>query len=166
MLAALAIIIVPMLLDGSAQDRDRVVARIPEPPGVELRKLTLGDIDRKMKQIETESTAKLSAPVVPEKKDDTTLDGNELPVSWSLQLGSFKHHENALKLRDDLRASDFRSYIIAAQTDKGDVYRVFVGPVLEKSRLTQIGQQIESRFDLKGQVVRYRIEDDAGQLGG
>ncbi|MEX1236851.1 MAG: SPOR domain-containing protein, partial [Pseudomonadales bacterium] len=84
-----------------------------------------------------------------------------------LQLASFKNPENALNLRESLRQSEFRSYIIQARTDEeGEVYRVFVGPMLQKSRLSVIGKELESKFDLKGRIVRYRIEDDAGQLGG
>ena len=208
-LTALAIIILPMLLDGSARDRAKVVARIPQPPGIQLKKLTVADIDQRMKQMEAGSAAKVphlvpsppeavqqpvkaapadnssgnktpqsaapgagapavSADVVPagHQADQLSLDKNNLPVSWSLQLASFKNQENALKLRSNLRASHYRSYIIAARTDQGEMYRVYVGPMLEKARLAEIGKQIEHRFDLKGQIVRYRIEDDAGQLGG
>ena len=199
-LTALAVIILPMLLDGSAGDRAKVVARIPEPPAVELKKLTISDIDQKMKQMAQESASRLpqaaeqqvtttgkTVPQTGSSASDKTasapseavattpattpanefaLDKDNLPVSWSLQLGSFQDHQNALKLRADLRQADYRSYIIAAQTDQGSVYRVFVGPILDKSRLEKIGQEIRSKFNLKGQIVRYKIADDAGQLGG
>lgn len=185
-LTALAIIVIPMLLDGSAQDRAKVIARIPEPPAIPLRKLTVTDIDRKMKQMQASSAATLphlaetrTAPAAPDNATTPAdspaaggnaaglnLDQNNLPVSWSLQLASFKNRDNATKLRASLRAAEYRAYIIAASTDDGDVYRVFVGPMLEKAKLAELGKKIESRFNLKGQIVRYRIEDDAGQLGG
>lgn len=233
-LTALAIIIVPMLLDGTAQDRARIVARIPEPPGIRLTKITVADIDHRMTQMEAASAAKVphlaesvpqsqksaasvnaasgqgaaptasanshptkttpdaAAPangepaktdtgatkpgtptVVPQQvatsaKDDAglALDKNGLPVGWCLQLASFRDHQNALNLRKKLRDAHYRAYVIAARTDQGTVYRVLVGPMLQKAKLAQFGKQIESSFNLKGEIVRYRIEADAGQLGG
>ncbi len=171
-LTMLAIIILPMLLDGSQEDRARVIARIPEPPVIELRSLTIGEIERNITALEQESAAKLpdlvvdTTDYVKEPPDQLVLDQNELPVSWSLQLGSFKSKENAVRLRESLRQADFLTYIIQAQTDEGETYRVYVGPMLQRNKLLEIGAEIENRFDLKGQIVRYRIEDDKGQLGG
>lgn len=206
-LTALAIIILPMLLDGSAQDRARVVARIPEPPAIQLKKLTVADIGRNMRLLESQSAANVphiiasgqqspgatnqkspvpatgsvetdkASPVAtasPDARatsgagdeDNLKLDKNDLPVGWCLQVGSFKSRDNAIKLRENLRASHFRAYVIQANTSEGDVYRVFVGPMLEKAKLAQMGKKIESSFNLKGEIVRYRIEDDAGQIGG
>ncbi|XOV88379.1 MAG: SPOR domain-containing protein [Pseudomonadota bacterium] len=171
-LTMLAIIILPMLLDGSEEDRARVIARIPEPPVIELRSLTIREIERNISELEQESAAKLPEAVADttdyasEPPDQLVLDQNQLPVSWSLQLGSFKSKENALRLRESLREASFLTYIIQAQTDDGEVYRVYVGPMLQRTRLVEIGAEIEDRFDLKGQIVRYRIEDDKGQLGG
>lgn len=187
-LTALAIIILPMLLDGSAEDRARVVADIPAPPRIELKTLSVAEISRKAARMEAESAARLpqmatgktqaeglteaggqaeSDAAQEEAPAALALDENNLPVSWSLQLASFKDPENALNLRASLRQSEFRSYIIQAETaEEGEVYRVFVGPMLQKSRLSAISKELESKFDLKGRIVRYRIEDDAGQLGG
>ncbi len=170
-LTALAIIILPMLLDGSQEDRARVVASIPEPPAIELESVSLEDIDQKMLELEQESAARLPDMV----EDDTdygegdpeelTLDKNNLPVSWSLQVGAFQNEDNALRLQESLRESEFRTYIIRAPSDEGEVYKVFVGPMLQKSKLAAIGEEIESKFDLKGRIVRYDIEADKGQLG-
>lgn len=209
---ALAIIILPMLLDGSEQGRSKVIAHIPDPPAIQLKKLTVGDIESKMKQMKAESAARVphlaesppeastvpaagvsaspaataanaplavaaasAAPAVAAASASPapvqtikggSLDKNDLPVGWSLQIASFKDQQNALKLRHDLRAASYRPYIIAAQTQQGQVYRVFIGPMVERSRLEALGKRIEASFKLKGQIVRYRIEDDAGQLGG
>ena len=94
------------------------------------------------------------------------LDANNLPVSWSLQLGSFRKKNNAIKLRRSLREASYRTYILAAETTEGQVFRVFVGPILSINKLKGFSADIESSFEMKGQIVRYRIEDDANQLGG
>ena len=170
-LTMLAIIILPMLLDGSAEDRARVAASIPERPKIEMKKLSVQDIRRQMERSEQTSAAALPTEVVDEDSYDEVeidfgLDKNKLPISWSLQLGSFQKKDNALKLRAQLRASQYHSYILHGKTSKGEIWRVFVGPMLKKSALQTIASKIETSFSLKGQVVRYRVEDDADQLGG
>ncbi|MBD3649333.1 MAG: SPOR domain-containing protein [Pseudomonadales bacterium] len=108
-----------------------------------------------------------ASPTEDTVEDAFALDEDQLPVSWTLQVGSFKDQDKAVRLRASLRDSEYRSYITQANdTPEGDTYRVFVGPMLEKQKLREISEQIESKFDLKGLIVRYRIEDDTGQLGG
>jgi DedD protein len=170
-LTTLAIIILPMLLNGSAEDRAKVIANIPLPPKIEMKKISVEDIRRQMERSEQASAAALPTEVVDEDsydeiKVDFGLDKNNLPVSWSLQLGSFQLKDNALKLRTQLRAAEYHSYILHGKTSDGETWRVFVGPMLKKSALQTIASKIETSFSLKGQVVRYRVEDDADQLGG
>lgn len=169
-LVTLAIIILPMLLDGTAENRERMIAKIPEAPRINLKRISVKDIKQKMEQMERASAAQLPIEEVDEHeyKDETgfTLDRNNLPVSWSLQVGSFQSKENATNLREKLRGADYHSYILHANTSKGETWRVLVGPMLKKSLLSEMVTRIEEKFEVKGQVVRYRIEDDAGQLGG
>lgn len=169
-LTTLAIIILPMLLDGSAEDRVRVMASIPDAPHIEVKKMSVKDLRLQMERMERASAAQLPREVVDENmyeaETDFTFDKNNLPVSWSLQLGSFKEKENAIKLRARLRAAEYRSYVLHAKTSRGETYRVFVGPIVKKSALQELQGKIERSLNLEGQVVRYRIEDDAGQLGG
>ncbi len=159
-----------MLMDGSAEDRARVMVSIPEAPNIDVKKVSVQDLRLQMERMERASATQLPREVVDENSyaadADFTLDKNSLPVSWSLQLGSFRDRENAIKLRARLRDAEHRSYILYAKTSEGETYRVFVGPMVKKSALQELQGKIEASLKLKGQVVRYRIEDDAGQLGG
>ncbi len=169
-LMTLAIIILPMLLDGSADRRGRLIADIPEVPGIDLKRISIKDLKAQMERMERASATRLPIEEVDEDayegETGFMLDKNSLPVSWSLQLGSFQSQQNATNLRAKLRDANYHSYILHANTSKGETWRVFVGPMLKKSALIKMGTTIEDGFQLKGQVVRYRIEDDAGQLGG
>ena len=188
-LTALAIIILPMLLDGTSDDRARVMATIPEPPTIELKKLSMEDVLGKMREMEQESAAQLpellpdhtpydetAASVGSENASsdealaatDLTLDKNLLPVSWSLQLGSFQNPKNAQRLRQQLREAEYRAYIIQvmATEDNTETFRVYVGPMLQKRQLELVAEEIRVKFNITGPIVRYRLEDDGGQLGG
>ena len=169
-LTSLAIIILPLLLDGSEEERQRIMSEIPSPPVVELSEITVQDVRQQMEQMERASESRLPKEVVDEtdysEAPDFILDKNNLPVNWSLQLGSFENEENATRLRARLREENYRSYILHAKTGDGDLYRVFVGPSASKEELASKNAEIESKLKLKGRIVRYRIEEDKEQLGG
>lgn len=169
-LTSLAIILLPLLLDGTEEDRARVATDIPAPPKIDLDDITVQDVKRKIEQMEKASESRLPKEVEDEtnyeSSPDYILDKNQLPVNWSLQLGSFQNEENATRLRAQLREQNYRSYILHANTNDGEIYRVFVGPSSSKETLAEMNQEIEGKLKLKGRIVRYKIEEDRELLGG
>ena len=172
--AAVAIIVLPVLLDGSSEERERVIASIPEAPRIPVSELTIPDLRERMDASERASSARLPRevvePVVAEPADvsatDFTLDRNNLPVAWTLQVASFREEDNAVRLRQKLRDSEYHTYVLHADTSDGETFRVFVGPMVDRAALEGIARTIESDLGLKGALKRYRVEEDVGQLGG
>ena len=168
--AAIAIIVLPMLLDGSSSDRERVVTSIPAAPDIPITEISVADIRDRMNASERASTARLPREIVDDSPsldaEPFTLDQNKLPVSWTLQVASFKEQDNAVRLRQQLRDNGNHSYILHADTSGGETYRVFVGPMIDRDALLEIATKIEVDFKLKGQLRRYSVADDLGQLGG
>lgn len=168
-LTALAVIILPLLLDGTEEERRKIVQRVPVVPTLEVINVDPKAMIAEMDRIEADSKARLPAEVESTEEIQTgqpSLDANGIPNGWSLQVGSFAERENAFQLRDRLRQKGFRTYAVTVETEEGERVRVLVGPSLQRSRLEQIKEQIEADFDLVGKIVRYDIEDDARQLGG
>ena len=169
-LTLLAIILLPLLLGGTEEDRASIATIIPAPPKIDLEDITVQDVIWKIEQMEKVSEARLPKEVADETNYDAApdyiLDKNQLPVNWSLQIASFQKENNATRLRAQLRGQDYRSYILHANTNDGEIYRVFVGPSSSKETLVEMNQEIEAKLKLKGRIVRYRIEDDREQLGG
>jgi len=168
-LTALAVIILPLLLDGTEEERQRIVQRVPAIPTLEVINLDPKSMIAEMDRIEADSKARLPQEVEPSTDDQasqSSLDANGLPNGWSLQVGSFAERKNAVQLRDRLREKGFRTYAITVATETGERVRVLVGPSLQRSRIEQIKEQIEADFKLACKIVRYDIEDDSGQLGG
>lgn len=183
-LMALAILIVPVFLDGDEQERARVTGKIPPRPALDLEPFTAQDLLLEMDAMEAESAARLPPiaarlPPIKEQEKDTDptgidrqdsdqlgLDANGLPLGWTLQVGSFKNEENAIRLRDRLRDGGYRVYRTAVATDSGITSRVLVGPMLLRNKLALISSEIEAEFGLQGQIVRYRVADDEDMIGG
>jgi DedD protein len=168
-LTALAVIILPLLLDGTEEERQRIVQRVPSVPTLEVINVDPKAMIAEMDRIEADSKARLPREVEPSddvQTSQSSLDVNGLPNGWSLQVGSFAERKNAFQLRDQLRKKGFRTYAVTVATEAGERVRVLVGPSLQRSRIEKIKVQIEADFELVCKIVRYDIEDDSGQLGG
>ena len=179
MLTMIAIILLPILLDGSPEERKRLATDIPTSPQFEVETLSMDEIRARMVAAKQHSSDLLPSEF-PDTPDDAEpisasaednkpayrLDANILPVSWTLQLGSFRSEANAVKLRQSLRDDKQMSYILKTLDDKGSLYRVYVGPMLNKQTLSEMAIKIEAKFKLKSQILRYRISEDINLLGG
>jgi DedD protein len=60
-----------------------------------------------------------------------------------------------LKLRDKIRSGGFASYVEAVRTDKGVIYRVRVGPELNRSAAENLQQRLAKDMKVRGFVVSH-----------
>lgn len=90
-----------------------------------------------------------SAPQAP------ALDGNGVPIAWSIQIASVSSSAKAESLRDQLLAMQEKAYIRKLERGDKDLYRVYVGPKFERAQLERIQAGIDSRFGVKSLIVRY-----------
>ncbi len=75
--------------------------------------------------------------------------------AWAVQLGSFSNSNNALALRDRLRARGYPAFIEGGRVDDREVMRVYVGPELLRAKAAESRKKLEQETQLKGMVVRY-----------
>ncbi|HUL10817.1 MAG TPA: SPOR domain-containing protein [Methylococcaceae bacterium] len=74
-------------------------------------------------------------------------------AAWVVQTGSFTAEGNARTLAEKLRQAKFAAFVEAVPGKTGSVYRVQVGPELERGRAEQMQQQIEAQLGIRGIVV-------------
>lgn len=91
---------------------------------------------------ELETATAVAAPV-----------SSRVPAGYAVQLGALKLESEATTLRDRLRAAGFSAYVERAQTDSGVLWRVRVGPELQRERADAARAQIKQRLQLDGIVV-------------
>jgi len=169
---SLAIIILPILLDGNQEERIQLTRRVPPPPAIEVAPFNPADLKADMDRIEQESARTIpqrsANPVDSESLDAQALalDSDGLPVAWSLQVAAFQSEENAVRLREELRDRGYQSYRVDGDSEEGPVSRVLVGPALQRASLERIQHQIEEEFGLKGKIIRYDSADDRNMVGG
>ncbi len=168
-LTALAIIVVPFLLDGTEQERRKIVQGIPESPTLEVLNVNAENMIDRMKTLEAESVAALprdAAEPVESPPDESIQDGSGLPIAWSLQVASFSDQDKATQLRTELRQKGFKVYALKAATESGERFRVFIGPHMQRDRVEKIKLQVDTDYNLQAQIIQYDIKDDVDLLGG
>jgi DedD protein len=180
----LTVIFLPELLRPAAERRSREVQmEIPEPPvhtfkpleplpaaepPVESsRPISTAFSDSQSSPTdsrEEESVAALATeeprtpPTTPLPAEQSDTQSSTPPPelqSWVVQVGSFANEPNALSLRDRLRESGFTTFMEPAQVNGRTLYRVRVGPELERAEAERIKAKLDTEFKLNGQLTRY-----------
>jgi len=93
--------------------------------------------------------ARDQAPVQP------ALDSKGLPIAWILQVASVSSAAKADELRDRLLAMQEKAYVKKLERGQKDLYRVYIGPNVERAQLERIQGGIDKRFGVRSIIVRY-----------
>lgn len=182
MVVILAVIFLPELLRPATQRRARVVEmEIPEPPIHTFEPLAPVPLVEQPspraaarvppEPVMAEPVKAQSVPVIAEPAEETPAatappqpkvsasgDGNSPPAelrSWVVQVGSFSQKPNAVTLRDRLREAGFTTFMEPAEIQGRTLYRVRVGPELERSEAERLKNRLGVELQLNGQLTRY-----------
>ncbi|MCO5094951.1 MAG: SPOR domain-containing protein [Xanthomonadaceae bacterium] len=91
-----------------------------------------------------------------------SLDGEENPPAaarpgvaegFAVQIGAFRGEADANALRDRARAAGFSSYVERVGTASGTLWRVRLGPELQRERAEKLKVDAQTRLGLDGNVV-------------
>lgn len=100
----------------------------------------IGDIKPRIMDLQPGKTAQVTEPSDP-------------LVRWIVQVGSFSSTSNADKLVARLRQESLSAYKEKVQSSGSVIYRVRVGPFLEREEAIRIDNQIKERLGLDGVVM-------------
>lgn len=182
---SLAVIFLPMILDGSGVNKESLEVIIPPQPVVsanpefEAKVIKLNQqtdaIPRLEPQFADENSTEnrvirepvANAAVSPEStaKADTSpqqTEKNPEPVartggdSWVLQVGSFEDRGKALAQRDKLRKSNIAAVFIEQySSDSKSSYRVRLGPFISRDQTRVAQNKIKAKHDIDGIIMKY-----------
>ncbi len=144
-LVALAVIIVPMLLDGAGRyARNPATFEIPPQPELSQRPLQkLEDIV----PVPTPAQALAGQEAGGETPQPAT------PHAWAVQVGAFSSEANAIVLRDKLRSKGHPAFV-EATGDKSQ-FRVRIGPEVSRELADKLRDDLAAEYGQPGIVVRY-----------
>lgn len=76
--------------------------------------------------------------------------------SWTVQAGTFADQSNARALTEKLQKRNLPARIQVSEGASGKVYRVTIGPNLDRGRAEKIQKQLSSQDDVKGVILQTR----------
>lgn len=181
---ALAVIFLPMILDGSGMRKEKQEVVIPpqplvnanpefEPKIVELQSKVdaLPELDSRFvdensdAQAEQKRSEAAEAPAQTAKAssgsaEQTPAEPEPAPRtggdSWVLQVGSFQDRDKALAQRDKLRKSNIAAVFIERFEYQGkESYRVRLGPFLNREQTRVAQNKIKAKHDIDGIIMKY-----------
>ena len=90
--------------------------------------------------------------------DEVATMADQGQLGWVVQLGSFSSRENAIELRNKVSAAGFNGFVDVIRNSKGvQLYRLRVGPLMERSDAENMQQQIKTRLKLDGLIKSHEL---------
>ena len=172
-LVAVAVLVVPVFLDGPPADGEMISERVPLPgQGEQSNQTVVLERDRTdpvpAQTVETpereEPMATQPAPSTaiaeptpeasqsetspPQPEPERTTPSPVQPAGsatgmWAVQLGSFSSQENAEKLAADLRKQGFAAFLSQLSTASGQLHRVRVGPQKDREAADAMAARLQ-----------------------
>jgi cell division septation protein DedD len=103
----------------------------------------------------TKPAATSAAAPVPASTKPATPSPAATGRGYVVQLVAFRSQDEALTLRDKLRAAGFTAFSERVQVDSGALYRVRVGPEADRDAADRLRAEVSAKLGLSGIVVAY-----------
>ena len=172
-LVVVAVLIVPVFLDGPSNDAE-IVSAVVSLPGQNQQERTTQTVVLNLDRTEpvptsTPSSAAVETQPVPARTKppaaakeavSAPLSADQkLPVAtqsstgmWAVQLGSFSNQGNAERLAADLRKQGYAAFLSQLQTGSGALHRVRIGPQEDRDSAESVAAKL-AKSGHAGQVV-------------
>ncbi|MFD2632468.1 SPOR domain-containing protein [Idiomarina piscisalsi] len=166
-LVALAVIIIPEVLDGKKEQPVDPIETIPLKPKSEeaLQKpnalsdeLVAEPVEEEPQLEDTEVTAESAEPIAEDKRlkapprepVEAEIDGK----AWVIQLGAFSKEDSVRKLVEQLRDRGYAAY--SEKSASGKITRLLVGPDTSEAELQKQLAPLKELTGLDGKIMTYK----------
>lgn len=165
-LMALVGVLFPVIFDGGDTFQAELESRIPPEPQFSLlpepnpiRPVIIADADTDVgaEEGQSEISENDSQIISQSEEDEADLDLSPMLSGWSIRLGSFAEKQNAINLVERLHESEYKAYTREFNNSAGELVSVFVGPWIDKSIAEDYLSELEDKFRLAGDIVRYEV---------
>lgn len=85
------------------------------------------------------------------------FDDQGLPVSWELQVATFSTAERAQEIALELRNKGHKAYVSAVTIDGTKLFRVRIGPKMQKERLRDLQPDIDAYYGVESSIIRFGV---------
>lgn len=117
--------------------------------------ISLVPVPKKASETPTPATkaevTKVVTPAPTPVKTTTAPASSASTERWTVQIASFSQQSNATRLVDKLKKANYPAYSITTSS----LFKVFVGPELDRDASDKVRDDIQKKFSLKGIVVKF-----------
>ena len=165
-LMALVGVLFPVIFDGRDTFQAELESRIPPEPQLSLlpepiptRPAIIADTNTEVGENGSQSGGSVSdgQAISQSEEDEVDFDSSPMLSGWSIRLGSFAETQNATNLVEQLHKSEYKAYTREFNSSAGEFVSVFVGPWIDKNIAEDYLSELEDKFRLAGDIVRYEV---------
>jgi len=160
-LVVMAVLMVPVFLDGSA-DEVETISRAVTLPGQNAQQAATQTIVLNRDRSEplpaqaaapvADDTLRQKSPATEKPPAQTVATTQSSTGMWAVQMGSFSSQENAERLAATLRKEGYAAFLSQLEKASGPLHRVRVGPQKDRESAASVAAQLEVSGHA-GQVV-------------
>ncbi len=159
-LTALAVIFLPTLFHREQQENVDQTSQIPvkprfepvviEPPPTPVIEPIVTQEERFQPAVKPEPQPQVqTAPEVP------TLDSENIPKAWVLQVASFKEESRAVAHAKELMDKGYRAFVRSTKVGDGTVNRVFIGPNIDKNSAQTLKLEVDKKLGINSLLIQF-----------
>ena len=181
-LVAIAVIFWPIVFvaQDDADDFELPVFQMPSKPDVTLserREPLINKVDQTLLPVIPQREPPMAQPVdiasaatdvdLVEADDEplqqasarerAIFDEQGLPISWELQVATFSTAQRAEEIARELRNKGHKAYASPVTIDGKKLFRVRIGPKMQKQRLLDLQPDIDAYYGVKSSIVRFEV---------
>lgn len=90
-------------------------------------------------------------------RERAIFDEQGLPISWELQVATFSTAQRAEEIARELRNKGHKAYAPPVTIDGKNLFRVRIGPKMQKQRLLDLQPDIDAYYGVKSSIVRFEV---------
>lgn len=149
MLIALAVIFVPMVLDGPVEQE-----HAPRSTGVPLALPEPLPVQAEETSPPAPTPVQRPAPTPVQLPEPTPATAGETP-GFYVQLGAFSENARAEGLASRVRSAGFDAFVQRAVMQNGTLYRVRIGPIAERAAADTLAARVSRAISERAVVVEH-----------
>lgn len=146
-LISVGIVIIPLLLGEPAE-------MLSEHKNYEVGKNTLSELE-KSTLISTKTLPAQGGekpPIfIPMRKEESSASSKM--AGWFIQVGSFSHRGNALRVHHNVTSSGYRAFIGTVEKGARTIYKVRVGPEKDGIHAKKVKKELERRLQTRTFII-------------
>lgn len=103
----------------------------------------------------------IAADTAPRSQDSSRqradFDGQGLPISWELQVATLSVATRAEEIAAELRNKGHKAYVSPVTIGTQQLFRVRIGPNLQRQRLIEIQPDIDAYFGVESTIIKFGV---------